>query len=126
LASIGAATASGETVSLAKGPAGIFLIGPNGHTLYVFDKDSATTSACTSAQCVQNWPALTATGPITTGPAVSKDQVATTTGQVPEQVTYYGHLLYYFAGDSAPGQTNGTRITGWHLLGPSGNVMLPR
>ena len=29
-------------------------------------------------------------------------------------------------GDTAPGQTTGTKISGWHLLGPFGNVMLPK
>jgi hypothetical protein len=33
LKSIGPASATGKTVSLAKGAQGIFLIGPNGHTL---------------------------------------------------------------------------------------------
>jgi Secreted repeat of unknown function len=42
------------------------------------------------------------------------------------QVTFYGHLLYYFKGDTAPGQTNGVGVSGWHLIGPFGNVMLPR
>src|SRR5579864_8315172 len=48
LASIGPASANGMTVSLARGPQGIFLIGPNGHSLYVFDSDHGTTSACTA------------------------------------------------------------------------------
>jgi predicted lipoprotein with Yx(FWY)xxD motif len=124
-ASLGAATASGLTVSLARGSQGIFLIGPNGHSLYVFDSDHGTSSACT-AGCAPTWPGLAASGTVTTGPLVNKAQVGTANGQVPNQVTYYGHLLYYFAGDTAPGQTNGIGIPGWHLLGPVGNVMLPR
>jgi hypothetical protein len=72
------------------------------------------------------WPGLAASGPVTTGPVVNTAQVSTAAGQVPGQVTYYGHLLYEFKGDAAPGQTNGIRIPGWHLLGPFGNVMLPR
>jgi predicted lipoprotein with Yx(FWY)xxD motif len=124
-ASLGPATASGLTLSLARGGQGIFLIGPNGHSLYVFDSDRGTNSACTGA-CAPTWPGLTASGTISTGPVVNKAEVATANGQVPNQVTYYGHLLYYFAGDTAPGQTNGISIPGWHLLGPVGNVMLPR
>jgi predicted lipoprotein with Yx(FWY)xxD motif len=125
LKAIGPATATGKTISLAKGQAGIFVIGPNGHALYVFDKDQGTKTACTGT-CATYWPALTATGPITTGPEINKAKVAKVDAQKPDQLTYYGHLLYYFKGDSAPGQTNGTKIKGWYLLGPFGNVMLPK
>jgi predicted lipoprotein with Yx(FWY)xxD motif len=126
LTKIGPATATGLSISLAKGVPGIFLIGPNGRTLYIFTKDQGSTSACTSAACVKTWPALRATGALTTGPSVNSSEVAVTHGQVANQVTYYGHLLYYFEGDKAPGQTNGTSIPDWDLLGPFGNVMLPR
>jgi predicted lipoprotein with Yx(FWY)xxD motif len=40
-------------------------------------------------------------------------------------VTYYGHLLYYYAGDAAPGDTKGVGIPNWFLLGPRGNQMQP-
>jgi predicted lipoprotein with Yx(FWY)xxD motif len=125
LKSIGPAAATGKTVSLAKGKAGIFLIGPNGHALYVFTKDHGTKTACTGT-CASYWPALAATAPVTTGPDINKAEVGKANAQKPDQVTYYGHLLYYFKGDSAPGQTNGTKIKGWYLLGPVGNVMLPK
>jgi predicted lipoprotein with Yx(FWY)xxD motif len=121
----GPAAPSAETVTLARGPQGIFLIAPDGHSLYVFDKDEGTTSACT-AGCAAVWPGLTAAGTVTTGPVVNKGEVGTADGQTAHQVTYYGHLLYEYKGDSAPGQTNGINIPGWHLLGPFGNVMLPR
>jgi predicted lipoprotein with Yx(FWY)xxD motif len=122
---IGPAAATGKTISLAKGKAGIFVIGPNGHSLYVFDKDHGTKTACTGT-CATYWPALTAKGAITSGPVIDRSKVGKADGQKPDQLTYYGHLLYYFKGDSAPGQTNGTKIKGWYLLGPVGNVMLPR
>ena len=44
---IGPAKATGKTLSLAKASPGIFLIGPNGHSLYVYNKDKGTKSACT-------------------------------------------------------------------------------
>jgi predicted lipoprotein with Yx(FWY)xxD motif len=126
LSKVGPATATGLTVSLAKGPKGIFLIGPNGRTLYIFTKDQGPMSACVSAACAKIWPALTAKGTPTSGPGISSASVATAQGQVADQVTYYGHLLYYFDGDSAAGQTNGTNVPDWDLLGPFGNVMLPQ
>jgi predicted lipoprotein with Yx(FWY)xxD motif len=125
LKAIGPATATGKTISRAKDKAGIFVIGPNGHALYIFDKDHGTKTACLGT-CATYWPALTATGPVTTGPDINKAEVVKVDAQKPDQLTYYGHLLYYFKGDTAPGQTNGTKITGWYLLGPFGNVMLPK
>ena len=123
LATVGAAQATGKTLSLARSGAGIFLIGPDGHSLYVFDEDQGTTSACTSAACSAAWPALTSSGTPTTGPGVDASKVGTAHGQVAGQVTYGGHLLYSFAADSAPGQTNGATIAHWHLIGPFANVM---
>jgi predicted lipoprotein with Yx(FWY)xxD motif len=113
-------------VSLAKGAQGIFLIGPNGHTLYIFTKDHGTASACKKAECAKFWSALTATGALKSGPGINAKDVKTAHGQVKHQVTYYGHLLYYFKGDASPGQTNGAKVASWDLLGPFGNVMLPR
>jgi predicted lipoprotein with Yx(FWY)xxD motif len=122
---IGSAKATGKTLSLAKSAAGIFLIGPNGHSLYVYNKDKGTKSACTGT-CGTYWPALTASGTVTLGAGIKKSEVGKAKGQKADQVTYYGHLLYYYVGDTAPGQTTGTKIPGWHLLGPFGNVMLPK
>jgi predicted lipoprotein with Yx(FWY)xxD motif len=126
LSEVGPATATGLTVSLAKGPKGIFLIGPNGRSLYIFMQDKGSDSACVSAACAKLWPALTVKGTPTSGPGINSASVATAHGQLADQVTYYGHLLYYFDGDSAAGQTNGTSIPDWDLLGPFGNVMLPQ
>jgi predicted lipoprotein with Yx(FWY)xxD motif len=125
LSSVAAPGPSGFTVSLAKGPQGIYETGPNGHTLYYFTKDTATTSACTGA-CATTWMALTSSNQPTAGIGVDKSQLGTANGQVPNQVTYFGHLLYYFSGDSAPGDTKGVGIPNWFLLGPRGNQMQPR
>jgi predicted lipoprotein with Yx(FWY)xxD motif len=122
---IGPAKATGKTLTLAKSAAGIFVTGPNGHSLYVYNKDQGTKSACTGT-CATYWPALTASGAVTLGAGIKKSEVGKAKGQKPNQITYYGHLLYYYVGDTAPGQTTGTKIAGWHLLGPFGNVMLPK
>jgi predicted lipoprotein with Yx(FWY)xxD motif len=100
--------------------------GPNGHTLYIFTKDHGAISACKKAGCAKTWPALTATGALKSGPGINAKEVKTGHGQVKRQVTYYGHPLYYFKGDASPGQTNGASVADRDLLGPFGNVMLPR
>lgn len=125
LAKVGAAAPSSFTVSLAKGAQGIFLVGPSGHALYFRTSDQGTTSSCTGS-CATHWPALAASGSPTAGPAVNKAELGTANGQSPNQVTYYGHLLYYYAGDLTPGQTKGVGVPTWFLLGPVGNQMSPR
>ncbi len=48
----------------------------------------------------------------------------TTRSQGVRQVTYAGHPLYRYAGDTAAGQTNGQGSNGfgarWHVVSPSG------
>ncbi len=68
---------------------------------------------------------MTATGPVSaTGDAASSDVATITRQDGARQVTYAGHPLYYFAGDSAAGQTNGQGVDGfgalWWLVAPSG------
>jgi hypothetical protein len=50
------------------------------------------------------------------GPGVDASKLASAHGQV----TYAGHLLYFFAGDQAAGQTNGVSIPSWHAISPTG------
>jgi predicted lipoprotein with Yx(FWY)xxD motif len=44
-------------------------------------------------------------------------------GIVPDQITYHGHLLYYFVGDQAPGDINGVGIPDWYAVDPAGNAI---
>lgn len=108
------------TVKLADAPdVGSHLVGPDGRTLYLFEKDQGLTTACTGG-CVPNWPALTASSPVA-GNGVDKAKLSTANGQQPDQVVYNGHLLYYFAGDTAPGQVNGTKIPSWYPVDAAGD-----
>lgn len=112
------------TVSFVKLPnnGGLVLVGPNGHSLYVFDKDQGTTTACTGG-CAKAWPPLDSSGKPTVAAGLDASKAATVSSG---QVTYNGHLLYYYAGDSAPGDTNGLSIPGWHVVSPLGTAMSGR
>ncbi len=117
-----AASSDGTTLSLATNDElGKYLVGPNGRTLYLFEKDSGTTSACSADPCKTTWPALTSTETPSVGDGVSASMAATATGQVASQVVYNGHLLYYFKGDTKPGDTNGIGIPEWYPVDASGN-----
>ncbi|HEY7134059.1 MAG TPA: hypothetical protein VIB48_03255 [Acidimicrobiia bacterium] len=112
------------TISFVKlsGGGGLILVSPNGHSLYVFDKDQGTTSACTGG-CATIWPKLTANGTPTVAPGLDASKVGTAAGG---QVTYNGHLLYNYAGDNNPGDTNGVSIPNWHVVSPLGTAMSAR
>jgi predicted lipoprotein with Yx(FWY)xxD motif len=108
-----------------KGSAGIWLTDSAGRTLYLYTKDKGTTSECYGA-CAKAWPPLLTTGPVTISGqfTVQGDLGTTTRTDGTKQVTYGGHPLYYYAGDTAPGQTKGQGVGGvWFLIGPVANVM---
>ena len=103
---------------------GGYLTGPAGMTLYVLTKDSPDMSTCTGT-CATNWPPLAATsGAMIQGPSGAAGTFATITradGTV--QVTYNHMPLYYFAGDSASGDTKGQGKNGvWFVAPLSGSV----
>lgn len=115
--------ASGDTVSVADSDIGKVLVGPSGHTLYMFDKDEPNKSNC-SGDCVAAWPPLTNSGSATAGAGVSSAKLGTSDKANANQVTYNGHPLYYYAEDEKPGQTNGQKSdefgAEWYALAPSG------
>ena len=99
---------------------GSYLTGPSGFTLYTLSSDSTAAPAC-NGPCLVNWPPL----PVAPGGAVTGAAGATGTfgtfvrADGTTQVTYDGHPVYYFAHDTAAGQTNGEGIAAlggvWHV-----------
>ena len=86
---------------------GTFLVDAKGRALYLWDADHGSKSTCTGA-CAQAWPPLTATGtPKASGAAKASLLGTTKRADGSREITYAGHPLYYYEGDSAPGQTTG-------------------
>lgn len=87
---------------------GTILTDGRGFTLYAFEADMGTKSACSGA-CAAAWPpATTSAAHFTVTGGAAKSLVGETTradGQ--RQLTYAGHPLYRFSGDGTPGSTNG-------------------
>lgn len=113
---------SGATVAIsADGPLAPFLVGPNGHTLYLFTNDAAGVSNCTGG-CLANWPPLlvAAGEEPTAGEGVTGELgVIEREDGAGRQVTYNGIPLYYWAADTAPGQTSGHEVGGvWFVVPP--------
>ena len=123
-------TSSGRqaTVGISNTGLGKILVNSQGRTLYLFGKDSGTTSACTGA-CAGNWPPLRANGKPTLGSGASASLVGTIgRSDGKRQVTYNGHPLYLFKGDQQPGDTKGEGLTAfggtWYVLSSSGNQVV--
>ena len=121
-----AAGGSGSTViTTVSSSAGTFLANSSGHAVYLWTKDSNGMSACSGA-CAGAWPPVTTTGTVTaSGEAKSSDLGTITRSDGTKQVTYDGHPLYFFSGDSGPGMASGQGNDGfgakWWLVSPSGS-----
>ena len=116
----GSVGGSGAAVAVAQNPSqGAILVNGAGRTLYLFENDHGTTSACTGA-CAQIWPGYSAGATPGAGAGVDAGKLATAAGQVPAQATYDGHLLYHYSGDTAPGDVKGVGLPGWYPVSPSG------
>jgi predicted lipoprotein with Yx(FWY)xxD motif len=100
---------------------GDVLADAEGRTLYLFEQDEGLTTACTGP-CADNWPPLDAADP-TAGDGVDAALLETAATEIGENhVAYNGHLLYYFAGDTAPGEINGHGLPGWFAVTPAGEA----
>ena len=129
-AAVGAGVASGSSsarpAAVASGSSalGRVIVDTRGHTLYLFEKDRRGTSACSGA-CLAYWPPLLTSGT----PTAIKGAKPALLGSIrrgdgTRQVTYAGHPLYLFFGDTKRGQTNGEGLkdfgAAWYALMPSG------
>ena len=113
---------SGSTVQVANSAQyGSILVDAQGNTLYLFDQDTGKTSACTGA-CTSTWPALTVSGSPTAGTGADASLLGTAKqADGSTQVTYNGHLLYTFTGDSTPGATSGEGVESFFIVSSTGN-----
>lgn len=117
--------ATGTSIAVASSKLGAILVDASGRTLYLFLADSATSSACNSAACVQYWPPLLTTGTPQAGTGVTASLLGTIKRQdSTSQVTYAGHPLYYFLTDKKAGDVTGQGVNGfgapWYVVAPSG------
>lgn len=123
-----AATAAGAKLTLAvkqDAKLGAFVTGKDGMTLYVFTNDTAGKSTC-SGNCAGTWPPLTvaSASDVTAGTGVTGALATITRDDGTLQVTLGGTPLYYYAGDSAAGQTSGQGLNGkWYVSSPAGTAV---
>jgi predicted lipoprotein with Yx(FWY)xxD motif len=129
-ASVSGTPASDRTlqISVVSGHDGRYLAGANDHAVYLWVADGHDKSRCTSGACAKYWPAVLTKSTASAGPGVKSSDLGTIAHKGGErQVTYDGHPLYYFAGDTARGMTKGQGSNGfgakWWLVSPSGSAI---
>ena len=115
---------SSATIGLANTGLGKILVDSQGRTIYLFQKDAGTKSACSGA-CATAWPPVLATGKPTIGSGLKASLVGTSRrSDGASQVTYNGHPLYRFVKDQKPGDTTGQGVNafggGWFALSAAG------
>jgi predicted lipoprotein with Yx(FWY)xxD motif len=116
---------TGASVAARATGLGQILVDSRGLSLYLFEADRGTTSACYGA-CAQYWPPLLTHGsPFSTGNIAASLLGTASRMDGTTQVTFAGHPLYFYAGDRKPGDTTGEGINafggGWDVLSPNGS-----
>ncbi len=112
----------GSSLGVGSSDLGDFLVDGDGVTLYLFVPDESGEPTCYE-DCASKWPPLTAE--VGAGAGVDAGLIGSverTDGST--QVTYNGWPLYYFAGDSAAGDTNGQGVgENWFVISPAGDTV---
>ena len=121
-------SATATTLDLANSNLGQILVDSKGRSVYLFGADTGMNSTCTSAGCIAEWPPLIANGTPQVGAGLAGNELGTTTrADGHQQVTYAGHPLYYFAGDTQAGATAGQGINDnggpWYLVHTDGTAV---
>jgi predicted lipoprotein with Yx(FWY)xxD motif len=116
----------GSVVEVNDSEYGQILTDGNGRTLYLFDKEQTDRSQCFGA-CAEAWPPLFTGGAPESGSGAKDDLLGTTDHEGKTQVTYNGHPLYYYEGESEAGEVlcQGVDEFGglWLVVDPSGNAI---
>lgn len=88
------------------------LVDAAGRTVYIFDKDEVGGKSNCSGGCLVKWPAFVAKPG-----AAAKGEFGLIDANGARQWTVNGKPLYYFVGDSKPGDRNGNGMGGvWHVI----------
>jgi predicted lipoprotein with Yx(FWY)xxD motif len=102
-----ALTATGTSLKTTTIGGTTVLTNAKGFTLYSFAPDTPATSKCYGS-CAAYWPPVTGTAAVSPGLPGRVGTIKRTDGSV--QLTYNGHPLYTYVGDTAPGQARGNNL----------------
>lgn len=102
------------------------IVDGSGKTVYLYMPDGTSKTSTVGASIKANWPPVKAP---TSAPKVSSDLDSSKVAvdmqsDGTNQLSYNGHLLYYFINDSAPGDAKGQGLGSvWYALGADGNKL---
>lgn len=114
-----ATIATGEVSGL-----GTVLVDSEGNTVYLYTPDKGTESTCYGG-CEAAWPPVVAEGKPSAGEGATSSALGTTKRKDGTmQVTYNGHPVYTFSGDTAPGEAVGQEDDGtWFVIDEAGEAV---
>jgi predicted lipoprotein with Yx(FWY)xxD motif len=117
------AAAAHQKISTVQTSLGRVLSSPAGRVIYLFEKDAKNVSHCNTT-CQAYWPPVMSSGAPSAAGGVSASHLARTSAG---QVTYFGHPLYYFVGDTKLKQTRGEGSTEsgakWYVIATNGKAI---
>ena len=125
----GAAKPKPVTIELRSTSLGKALTTGSGFTVYVFTRDRRNRDSCVKVSgCTGTWPVIRTSARPRAGKGVRASLLGTITlAHGVKQVTYAGHPLYGYVGDTGPGQTDyvGTPEFGgtWYAISAAGKVI---
>lgn len=122
--SSGAESGSTTIASAEVGGVGTVLVDSEGMTVYLYTPDKGTESTCYGG-CEAAWPPVVAEGKPDAGEGATSSALGTTKRKDGTmQVTYEGHPVYTFSGDSSPGEANGQEDDGvWFVMNEAGEAV---
>jgi predicted lipoprotein with Yx(FWY)xxD motif len=95
---------------------GKVLANSKGRVMYLFTEDRHGVSHCKGV-CLSSWPAVKSLHKPVAGRGIKAKHLGVTSHH---QVTYYGHPLYYFVGDTRPRQGSGEALNDFYVVSPKG------
>jgi predicted lipoprotein with Yx(FWY)xxD motif len=118
------ASTGAVTIKTASTSVGTVLTNSKGFAIYWFAKDTSGKSNCYGS-CASYWPPVLGSSASVSGSSLSGSFGTTTRSNGQKQLTYDGHPLYTYSGDTSPGQVsgNGKNLSGgvWWAMTPSGS-----
>jgi predicted lipoprotein with Yx(FWY)xxD motif len=128
-AAVDAHATRGAKLQVRQTTLGNILVDGHGLTVYAFTRDSRRHDRCvTIAGCTGIWPPLTTGGAPQAGRGAKRSLLGTIAlGGGTRQVTYAGHPLYTYVGNSGPGDTSYVGVSQfggrWLALTPAGHLV---